>query len=406
MVGMASPRVNQGATGPSIQSLNTAQLNSGSSAGLGGVWGNIGAQSKAWASAQAKLPPTNASPQPAGQHSGPWMYDNPGSASATIKGADAWNKATYGTGISTNPEQTFATAQQQMAQQAQQLSTMRDYLSTQLGAQAGGFTGQAADYRMQIDAAARKRDIESGYLRTNTGNALDQLAEGRYRDVDIAAARNQDAHGFTGREFQNLMTRLTGARDIAGRTRSSALDYFGQQRGLTDRNYRLAGQRAGYDRTFAQEDAASAAAAGGSFLSNSLNRPWERANVQFGLANQAAGIARDDAYSSIDRGTRDTNIGYDRSMQDIDAADRDGTLKRDREYQDQHRTHQYLVSLSKTYGLKEADMRAGLEQGLARMGLDAAETIKRLAAAADSSDAQAAAIADMIAKQAASMAGS
>jgi hypothetical protein len=409
MAGFTQPRVNQGLKkgsvpgGLSLASLDTPMTNASRpsptspTAGLDPMSGHVGGN--------VRLPPTNLQPQQPGRHSGPWMYDNPGSATSTIRGNDQWMAATGGTGIAPDPEAAFRAGDNYQQQQAQQFEVMRNYLATQLAQQAGQYTGASTDLGLQMDATTRRLGFEQGNQRINARNEMDQLGESRYRDVDVAAARNLDAHRFTGREWTNLQQRLAGQTDIAGRTRDSSNIYLGEQRGIARTGFDNANRRADYDKQFMQEDAASNAAAGGSFLSNSLNRPWERANVGNLMARQANVNDYNNQTSGIDRNQRETDIGYDRSMNDINDSRRSGELSRDRQYQDQERTHQYLQSLSRTYGLRADDVRNGLAQGLERLGMDANDTLQRLAAARNSNDRQAQAVASMIEQQLLSLAG-
>lgn len=284
-------------------------------------------------------------------------------------------------------------------------TTLRDYLAALLGRQAGQYQTAADDSRLQADAVARITGISQGDLRSNTANQLQQLAEERVRNVEIAYGRTSDQWAAANRDWQQLQSYLGQQTGLASRTRSSATEYFGQQRGLASRALGLANDRAGFSRDTAIQDASSQSTAAGAYLSGAFTRPFDRAQQQYGFDTRGAQQANDSTLSSVSRGERDTAIGYDRTLADIDNARQTSYNQLTTKADETNRQNAYISSLATSYGLRDEDMRNALEQGLRKLGLDSEASIARLTAAADANDAQAAAVASALAQQAVAIAG-
>ena len=284
-------------------------------------------------------------------------------------------------------------------------TTLRDYLAGLLGRQAGQYQTAADDSRLQADAVSRITGISQEDLRTNTANQLQQLAEERVRNVEIAYGRTSDQWAAANRDWQQLQGYLGQQTGLASRTRNSATEYFGQQRGLASRALGLANDRAGFSRDAAIQDATSQSTAAGAYLSGAFTRPYDRAQQQYGFDTRGAQQANDSTLSSVSRGERDTAIGYDRTLADIDNARQTSYNQLKTKADETNRQNAYISSLATSYGLRDEDMRSALEQGLRKLGLDSEAAIARLTAAADANDAQAAAVASALAQQAVAIAG-
>jgi hypothetical protein len=239
------------------------------------------------------------------------------------------------------------------------------------------------NYDRQYAGVANQYDERD--LRLNYDADRSRLGNSRYRDVDLANVGNDNNLESARRKF-NLTTEMSGrglGLSRADLTRQLAL--AGSQHGLALNRADLAGSQA---RFAASNDAASRGAAGSTGYETTRNDIAS----QLGFDKRAANLAYEGANDQYRSGWDGAQLNYDNTMGQANNAWADAQA-------DNGRQKQYIDSIAKDYGVTAGQMDQAFRNGLQRLGLDYATTMRKLSQQGQNNTAQAQAASAALAQQ-------